>query len=78
MVHHLRVVQVGLTKLIVKSGTLMEGVVGLLDMIALHIMVTNECASDKVAVHTTLLLVPLSEMNQAVIQLLVVHGLIIH
>lgn len=70
-------VLIGLTKLIVKNGTLMVGVLGLLDMIVLYIMVTNECVSDKVAVHTILLLVVVSEMSLAVIQLLAVLGLTI-
>jgi dolichol kinase len=75
MVHHLRVVQVGLTKLIVKSGMHMAGVLGMLVIRVLCTMATSEVVRGKVVVLTTPLLVPLSEMNQAVIQLLAVLGI---
>ena len=58
MVHHLRVVQVGLIKLIAKSGMLMEAVLGMLVTIVLFTMATSLDVNDNLAVLMRLRIVP--------------------
>lgn len=77
MVLLLMLVLTGLIKQIVKSGMLMAGVLGMLVIRVLCTMATSEVVRGKVVVLTTPLLVLHSEMNQAVMELLVVLGQII-
>lgn len=77
MVLHLRVVQVGLIKLIAKSGMLMEAVLG---MLVLHVLITTETnlnVNDTLDVLTKLRVVPFTMvMSQLVLVLLAVLGVV--
>lgn len=78
MVHHLRVVQVGLIKLIARSGTLMEGVRGTLAMLVLRliILMSQRVNQDTLAVLTRLRIVVVYEMRLLVLGHLGVLGVV--